>query len=161
VGKDFKSLKQQLKELASIINSYKSEAVQLKIVEELLGKQGLTVISAPAPARAAAPKAKAKNGRRKRRKVAAAPKVLKPGQKPGRRARRSERLGVVRILNGLIEEGFFKKAKPIGEVVARANSKHGASFKQADFSGPLLKLTRDLKLTRAQNPAGKFEYQAK
>lgn len=149
--KNFEELKTQLKDLSQIVNGFKSEAVQLKIVELVFGLETETekeyaTLSAPA---------KRKTTKKKTTKKATgttAPK--KSGNKPSGQ-------GAKAILGKLVEEGFFKTPKSIGDIVKHCDLNLARKFKASDFSGKLARLVREDALTRTKNTENQYEYQRK
>ncbi|MBN3034365.1 MAG: hypothetical protein JW861_02175 [Bacteroidales bacterium] len=147
------NLKDELKELAGIVNSFKSEAVQLKIVESLL--KGIEV---DAPAKVG----RKKPGRKPKVEVVA--KVKEPGKRGGRKpgpkgGPRKRKVGPSKTLDILMDGDFFKTHRALGDVVAHCNENLKTDFKSTDLSGPLMKLVKENKLKREKNPtSNQFEY---
>ena len=146
--KNFEEIKTQLSELSGIINSFKSEAVQLRIVELVFGleteeeeKQEADVVAA-----------KRKPAKKKAAKKSAPAK--KSGNKPSGQ-------GAVATLSKLVEDGFFDKPKSIGDIVEHCQHNLARTFKANDFSGKLGRLVREGDLTRAKNAENQYEYQSK
>ena len=154
---DFEEVKRQLADLAPIINAFKAEAVQLRIVELVLtGKY-----QEPSPASSSStPPAR----RAQRRKTQAAKENVVPASgtkatKSGKTAAKSGRQSALTTLNQLIADGFFKKGKTLAEMVAYCETKLALHYKQSNFSGPLIRLVRDKHLTREKNAEGQYVYQ--
>lgn len=148
--KDFDAVKGQLKELAEVVNAFKSEAVQLRIVELVLGasqSEDGAPESRPAP-----------NGGR-RRPARRSPAKAENGNESGERkaARRGGR-GAKATLGRAFDEGYFKKPHTLGELVQHTETNMASKFKQSDFSGSLARYVRDGKLKRAKNGEGQYEY---
>lgn len=152
---DFDELKVQLNELAAIINSFQSEAVQIRLIELILGDhievagkqdlQGSTIQEKPP--KPSAKKAKpARKAKEKKEQPAATPRS------------RSGKPGAQATLTRLIGEGFFKKPKTIKEIVDYCETKLALQFKQNDFSGKLVRKVRDGDLKREKNADGLYEY---
>jgi len=155
--KDFKKTAEQLKELAKVLNEFKSEAVQVKLVE-LLFSEGMETV----------PVAKTKTTRA----VAEAPEkkvVKKPGRPPKQktaaepprttRKRSTTRPGPSVILKKLIESNFFSDSRTIGDVVDYCMKVYNYEYKSTDLSGTLAKLAKDGVLKRDKNPqTNQFEY---
>lgn len=153
-------LKGDLAKLAGVLNQFKSEAVQVKLLEMFFGKG---VPAAPAVASAAAQAAAAAAPRRKGRppgsgKAAAAAAAPKPA-KAGRKQR--GKVGATGALNALLSQGYFKARRTIADVVEACESKVGARIKVTNLSGPLARFVQDGRLSRAKNKDDKFEYWAK
>lgn len=148
--KNFDVIRGQLKELAGVINSFKSEAVQLRLIELVFAAaEGGSDEEAGegAPAKQSRP-------RRRARK--------KPGKSPAAaattKAKGSGRPGGKAMLDRLHGEGFFKKPKAIKQLVEHCEHNLAFKYKQSDFSGPLGRLTRDGKLKRTKNADKQYEY---
>ncbi len=150
--KDFIKTKNQLKELATVLNSFKSEAVQLKIIELLLQNpsdetehlgQAEKIIKASAGLK--------KRGRPRKEE---APISVKIAPKRTRR-----KIGPTQVLRLLMNEKFFNSKRAIGDIVKYSNDKMKLPLKSNDFSGILMNYIRLNKLKREKNPeTGQFEY---
>lgn len=153
--KDFDTVREQLKELSGIINSYKSEAVQLRLVELIFGSSVTlpttnTDLDTPEAVILPSPK---KRGRKK-----ATRSTQGTTDAPVRPIRASSRPGARSTLAALVTEGFFKQPRTIGSIVAHSDTHLASKFKQSEFSGTLARYVREKKLTRAKNADGQFEY---
>lgn len=155
---DLDDLQKRLKAIAEVVNAFKSEAVQLRVVEVLLGQLGVPTAS-DGSANAKAPR------RTKRRKASAktdspADKVEKATpQSPARKAARaSASPGAFAMISQLVGDGFFKAPKTISAIVAHCGSSKGHHYKANECSPALLRLLRDGKLKRAKNEDGQYEY---
>lgn len=145
---NFDAIKAQLKELAAVINSFKSEAVQLRLVELVFGTQNAERESDST-----------QHKRTKRRRGKGLKDHAVEAEKSGAtRTRGSRHPGGKATLDRLYEEGFFKKAKTIKQLVEHCQNNLALKYKQSDFSGPLARLTRDGKLKRAKNADKQYEY---
>ena len=111
--KDFETTKTHLTELAEIINKFKSEAVQLRLVELIFSGAGFAQ-GAAAPRQETAPPAKATKSKRKSR--------TKPSSKTddgvSTKKRASSGSGAVATLVKIFEEGYFKQPRSIGDICA-------------------------------------------
>lgn len=153
---NFEVVKKQLSELSDIINKFKSEAVQLRIIELVLGgatalsEQGADTDTAPA----ATPKKPGRKTRPRKAKPAAAdsdkPKANKPRAKSG--------AGPIGTLRKLADEGYFNKKHTISEIREYCQTKLAQNFKTNDLSPALGRLTRDKTLEREKNAENQFEY---
>lgn len=155
--KNFDEIKRQLADLATVINSFKSEAVQLRIVELLLrGSEPATRVhdAAKEPEDGGA-ETPTKTGKAK--KVRRASKSAdSPADAKGKR--RGGGSGPVATLELLINDGFFKKHQTIGQIVEHCGSRKARNFKPNEISGPLGRLVRGNRLKREKNADGQFEY---
>lgn len=148
--KNFDLIKEQLKELAIVINSFKSEAVQLRLLElvfEAVERAPAEQAGAGAPAGELRPHRPARRKAAGSSKIAASPKVKGSGR-PGGKA----------MLDRLLEEGLFKNPKTIKQLVDHCEHNLAFKYKQSDFSGSLARLTRDGKLKRTKNADKQYEY---
>jgi hypothetical protein len=150
--KNFDAVKEQLKELADIVNAFKSEAVQLRIVELVLG--GGRAQPTEAEDRDAASSRVRARGRRKVN--VPAPDPAAAGTPPSRG--RTGRLGGKAVLTRLYQEKFFETGKTINDIVQHADAKMATKLKQSDISGGLARYVRDKKLSRNKNADNQYEY---
>jgi hypothetical protein len=162
---DFEKVKEQLKELAPIINSFASESVQLKVVEMLLSRS-LSTHVAPVDAQQGEETKVKQPRRRSRRKSASKPngsvteETADQDQQPEQTKKRAARPGTgpQALVIGLLAEGFFRSPQTIGSIISHCGTSRGHHFKSNEISPPLLKLLRDKKLTRAKNSENQYEY---
>ena len=155
--KNFESVKQQLKELAEIVNSYKSEAVQLRLVELVLGARRE---ESPAEEERLGGGQRKRAGARRRKNRVTTPTETEGGTGNQRRrgGKRRGSLGPVAAFGRLYRDGFFKSPRTISDVVEQAETKLATKIKQSDVSGILARYSRDEKLHREKNDAGQYEY---
>lgn len=153
--KDFDTLKKELKELATIVNAFKSEAVQLKIVELLFRDQGVSEEPDDPPP---PPEGDKKPRKRKPPKQAKPQTDAAPSGSGKKKRSGSSRPGPKGMLEKLVAEGFFKKPKVLKDIIEHCRVNLVLNYKQGDFSGPLGRLTRDGVLKREKNESGQFQY---
>ena len=146
--KNFEELKKELTELASVINLYKSEAVQLKIVELVFQEAG---VPAEEPVVAS-------TRRRQSRTTSHASLSKSPAEPKKNAGQKSGKMGSVAVLNRLIEDGFFKTRRALSVILEHSRSKLAANIKPNDMSGPLARFVRNGRLDREKNKEGQFEY---
>ena len=148
---DIEGKKKQLAELASVLNSFKSEAVQLRLLDHLLGEvqveehqqsQG-TKHKPTSRHRRKEPKTPAGNGQ-------SGPAAKKKPMTSG--------TGPVATVAQLAEGDFFKKPRTIGDIVGHCKHNLARSFKANEISGKLGQLVRGGQLTRAKNADKQYEY---
>jgi hypothetical protein len=151
--KNFEEVKQQLREFADIVNSYKSEAVQLRLVELVLGAS----VEAPAGKPAESPVPERRNPIRRRRTPKNGSNET-DADTSSPRPNRSGRMGGKAALARLYDEGFFKSAKSINDIVQHSATHLATRLKQSDFSGALARYVRAGKLTRSKNNDNQYEY---
>lgn len=147
--KNFDEVKKQLAELSDVVNRFKSEQVQLKIVELVFRGAGIDpdhpdVESDPQPSR--------NRKRQGTNKTNAAASEAANGKK-----RAATGTGPVPTLEQFISEGFFNQKRTIGAVVDHCKTK-ARNFKNNELSGPLGRLVRNNKLLRTKNSDGQWEY---
>ena len=154
--KNFDEVKRQLEGLSDAINKFKSEAVQLKIVELIFKNAGLSS-DEEEPGTAGFQEAKAKHSRKgKRRK--AVPKA-KPDSEPKQAKTKSRSTpGSLATLRELVDDGFFKQRRTIGDIKNHCETKLARNFKSNELSSPLARLVRDKTLQRERNAEKQFEY---
>ena len=143
---NFEQLKKKLVDLADVINSFKSEAVQLRIVELIFqGSPKLSVLETqkkPAtPARTTKPKKAKKEPTRKHPEI--------KGKKT--------RVTSSAVLTELIQEGFFKKNRTYNDIV-KSSSKKSRSIKSKDLARALTRFAQDGRLKREKSDKGLYEY---
>ncbi len=167
--KNLRQSTEQLKELAKALNEFKSEAVQVKLVELLFGDGKEIIFDTPAPVKVNVEKPVAKvepaavvksTGKRPSRppKVKQA-KVAAPAQQRTPRTRSTTRPGPSVILKTLIDTNFFADNRTIGDVVDYCMKMFNYEYKSTDLSGTLAKLSKDGVLKREKNPqTNQFEY---
>lgn len=150
--KKFNDLKKQLRELSAIINSFKSEAVQLRLVDLIF--QGAEITSED--------EGTAIRGTQRtttRRKLTKDTKK-KPEAKDKKTAKVG-RVGPATVLTQLIGEGFFQSKRTLADIINHADKKKAKKFKANELSGPLARFVRDGRLDRDPNKEGQYEYYKK
>lgn len=148
-------LKTRLDAIADTVNRFKSEAVQLRVVEALLASLKGAQIGTTKPE----PHVKRPRRSVKRKATADAASAGKPTKKR-QTTRTSSSPGASAAINDLLANGFFKKPQTIAAVIAHCGTQRGHHYKANECSTPLLRLLRDEKLTRAKNSDGQYEYLA-
>jgi hypothetical protein len=114
--KDLEQLKKQLIELAVVINSFKSEAVQLKIIDFIFKGGGLETTALPDTIGVDA--SEQRNRRRKKRSSPREPRGASAEEKrKTSRGRSGSGKGASATLTQLIEGDFFDQKRTIGDVV--------------------------------------------
>ena len=148
---DFDNVKKELIELATVLNTFKSEAVQVRIVELLLGTNE-SAVDEEGPARSPSARPKRKTKRKTAKKVEKKDAAAKP-----RRAATSG-TGASAMLTQLLAGVFFSSPKTIGDIVEHYKHNFARTIKPNEISGKLARLTRDQKLSRSKNSDGQYEY---
>lgn len=147
---NFDILKKQLSELAAVINSFKSEGVQLRIIELILGGSS---DAGHGDARAG------ETPPRKKRSRPRTPKQKATSEgKPKRKRKASSGTGAVATLTQLAEGDFFDKPRTISDIIEYCKHSLARSFKANEFSGKLGRMVRTVELTRQKNADNQYEY---
>lgn len=151
--KDFDTLKSQLSELADIINKFKSEAVQLRIVELVL--QGRTTPSSDLQV-----KPPALNTQPPRKKHAKPKKSTEsqPANSDAPKKKATAGAGAKATLTKVYSEGFFKSARTINDILAHCETNLARRIKANEISGKLARMVRSNELKRVKNSDGQYEY---
>ena len=151
-------MQKRLKTIADVVNAFKSEAVQLRVVEVLLSQLGVPAAPAanvdPKPQR----RAKRRNTSTKTETPASDAEKPKPQKAARATARSSTSPGAFAMINQILGDGFFKTPRTIGAIVAHCGTSKGHHYKANECSPPLLRLLRDSKLKRQKNKDGQYEY---
>lgn len=143
--KNFEETKKQLSELASVINSFKSESVQLKIVDLIFGVTEEKTEDKPAEPT-------------KRRKIREKVQVKKSTTESKKKSKAPSGQGAVGMLLKLFEGDFFKKPRTISDLVKYCDVDFAKKFKASEFSGKLARMVRSGQLKRIKNDNGQYEY---
>lgn len=147
---NFETVKKELAELAGVINAFKSEAVQLRIVE--------LVLSAPAIHEDRIPPEEASLGKPKRKKKPSSTKSTAETGKTDKKRAASTGSGAVAALSQLAEGDFFSKPRTINDIIQHCSTSLARKFKANEFSGKLGRMTRSGELTRKKNADNQYEY---
>lgn len=148
IGDNIGTLKAKLKDLADVINAFKSEAVQLKVLELLIAGKSSTDESPGTTARLV-------TGRRKKTKQADELSSKASKAKP---ERSSAGRGAFAIVSSLVTDGFFKSPRTIRHVIDHSGTQKGHHFKANEVSPALLRLLRNGTLIRKKNKDNQYEY---
>ncbi|BAO29199.1 hypothetical protein [Sulfuritalea hydrogenivorans] len=152
--KDFETTKTHLIELAEIINKFKSEAVQLRLVELLFNSAG-TATTSPVTPESAPSSARSKPKRKPRAKSAQA------GQKDDSgvtKKKASSGGGAVATLVKIFEEGYFKQPRSIGDICTHCEINLARRIKPNEISGKLGRMVRSRELSRTKNSDNQYVY---
>ena len=150
--KDFETIKKQLRDLSGVINGFKSEAVQLKVVDLLFQRMGIEAATPETTAAADSPKK-----RRATRKKASS---NADGEKTPKKARTSKggRPGPGAMVTQLIGGGFFRKPKTIQNIIDHCQSESAYTYKSNELSVTMTRSLRSNTLKRKKNADNQFEY---
>jgi len=155
---DLDDMQQRLKAISEVVNSFKSEAVQLRVVEVLLGQLGASATSGSKAVVISQRRAKRRKASSKNDLPADKAAKVTP-QKPARKAARtSVSPGAFAMISQLLGDGFFKTPRTISAIVAHCGASKGHHYKANECSPGLLRLLRDDKLKREKNKEGQYEY---
>jgi hypothetical protein len=145
MSKHIEKLKKQLLEISEVVNSFKSEAVQVRIIDRLLDAivesdkgeiEGADVFS--------------KKGRKPRSGEEDDNAASSQGRK---------KPGATKILNQLLSTDFFNIRHSISSIADYCKENYDSDFKTSELSGILLKLAKENKLRRERsNDNNRFEY---
>jgi len=145
-------LKNQLLDLAETLNAFKSEAVQLKIVEKLLDN---FFIEEQGPASDGNQEQMEANFTSRRAKRVNPNNRLQDGT--GIRERKPT--GATKAMHRLLQSDFFDQPKTIAAIAERYNQEFNENFKTSEISGILLKSVKENLLKREKNQENKrYEY---
>jgi hypothetical protein len=176
---------EQLIELAKVLNEFKSEAVQIRLLELLFDQKIMEPVSkiepttshqvekpqeVPAkaePVKKAEPKKELPMPEaapdvpapaKQEKKTRAKKAIKKVTEKPVRK-RSTTRPGPSIILKQLVDNKFFADSRNIGDVVDYCKKMYKYEYKSTDLSGTLAKYSKEGKLNRTKNPeTNQFEY---
>lgn len=181
----FKQTAEQLIELAKVLNEFKSEAVQIRLLELLFDQkimepattsetpEGQPTEKPSANVAITAPEKKAKAEKEepkpeittespasvKQEKKTRATKATKKAAEKTVRKRSTTRPGPSIILKQLVDNKFFADSRNIGDVVDYCKKMYKYEYKSTDLSGTLAKYSKDGILNRTKNPeTNQFEY---
>lgn len=148
--KDFETTKIHLNELAEIINKFKSEAVQLRLIELLF--------EGPAAAQTgtSAQKAPVQEEQRKRKKRSRSPS--KEQDPTNQKKRTSSGSGAVATLLKTFDEGYFKQPRTIGDICKHCETNLARRIKPNEISGKLGRMVRNRQLSRTKNADSQYVY---
>jgi hypothetical protein len=145
MNKQIEKLKKQLIEISEVVNSFKSEAVQVKIIDKLFdamveSERGDTDSNEPFT----------KKGRKQRSDYDTDNYPFSSGRK---------KPGATKILNQLLSTDFFDSPQSISSIADFCKDNFSSDFKTSELSGILLKLAKEHKLKRERNnDNNRFEY---
>jgi hypothetical protein len=142
MSKHIEKLKKQLVEISEVVNSFKSEAVQVKIVERLLDVLMETD-------RADSETAEAFNKKGFKSKTDEHYTTARGAKKPG----------ATKVLNQLLNSDFFSIPHSISSIATYCKEHFDSDFKTSELSGILLKLANENKLRRERSyENNRYEY---
>jgi hypothetical protein len=150
--KNFSKIKEQLIELSEVLNSFKSETVQVRLVELLFGEQGSKDEMDDVKPIVRRSRSEKPQQEVEAKKTAAKTKKI-------RRKRSNDRPGPSVILKQLTESDYFSERRTISDIVAYCADTLKFNYKSTDLSGTLARLVKEEVLKREKNPeTNQFEY---
>ncbi|WP_156844527.1 hypothetical protein [Leptospira wolffii] len=135
---------EKLKSINDVVNSFKSESVQLRVLEYLLEEENYK-----SPTTQSSPKKKNKGIVKKQ----SLPK------EPKKKISKKSRPGPGQIVDQLISEGFFNTKKSTTDIVQHCSKNLAYNYKANEIAITLTRSVRNGKLNRKENSEGTFEYQ--
>ena len=143
MSKHIEKLKKQLVEVSEVVNSFRSEAVQVRIIDRLLD-----AIIESDKGDLDSGEALSRRGRKPR-----------SGDDDENFSHGRKKPGATKILNQLLATDFFSARHSISEIADYCKDNYDSEFKTSELSGILLKLAKENKLRRERsNDNNRFEY---
>jgi hypothetical protein len=144
MSKHIEKLKKQLSEISEVVNSFSSEAVQVRVVDRLLD-----AIIEQEKTEGDSSELFNKKGYK-----------YKPDSEGSyENSRMSKKPGATKVLNQLLSTHFFDTSHSISSIAEYCKEKFDSNFKTSELSGILLKLANEGKLRRERsNENNRFEY---
>ncbi|MGN6179709.1 MAG: hypothetical protein ACTHNW_11050 [Mucilaginibacter sp.] len=143
MSKQIEKLKKQLTEISEVVNAFKSEAVQVKIIEKLLD----VIIESDRAETEATETAGRKSHRKNDHEIET---VFAHGRK---------KPGATKVLNQLLSTDFFYTPRSISSIANYCKDHFDSEFKTSELSGILLKLANEHKLRRERSQDNnRYEY---
>jgi len=143
MNRQIEKLKKQLTEIAEVVNSFQSEAVQVRVVDRLLDE--IMEVERVDTAEGS----EIFNNRNRKLRVANDDYQTQGRKKPG----------ATKVLNQLLLSDYFKTPHSISSIASYCKEKFDSEFKTSELSGILLKLAKENKLKRERSiENNRFEY---
>jgi hypothetical protein len=140
MSKQTEKLKKQLLEVSDVINAFRSEAVQVKIIDRLLDtfidweRDGEDTFT---------------RGRIRHFSTDEHSRQRDSIRKPG----------ATKVLNQLLQTDYFDQPHSISDIATYCKEQYDSDFKTSELSGILLKLANESKLRRERSEENnRFEY---
>ena len=145
MSKHIEKLKKQLMEISEVVNSFKSEAVQVRIIDRLLD-----AIAETEKSDIEGTETFSKRGRR-----------VRSSEDDEHVSHGRKKPGATKILNQLLATDYFDTRHSISAIADYCKEHYDSDFKTSELSGILLKLAKEGKLRRERsNDNNRFEYVA-
>lgn len=143
------AIKKQLSELAAVLNAFKSEAVQLRVLDFVIGEESLEELDEKP--------ANIHTSRRSRPRRTATLKKTDNATSATRK-KSSAGTGAPATLNQLLAGAFFDKPRTINDIIEHCRHNLARTFKANEFSGKLGRMVRTGDLARKKNADKQYEY---
>ena len=155
---DFENVKRELKELAEILNTFKSEAVQLRILESLLGTQSSGTGKSVDSLGVGTSESDQSDTAPPKKKPTKKKSTVNKSPESKASARRSAGNEPNAILSELASGTFFDQPRTIRDIVEHCKHNLARSIKPNEISGKLARMVRDGNLSRTKNSDNQYEY---
>ncbi|GAA4340823.1 hypothetical protein GCM10023149_52550 [Mucilaginibacter gynuensis] len=143
MSKQIEKLKKQLAEISEVVNTFKSEAVQVRIAEKLFD----VLIDAD--------RAEHENSDYLLKKS----RRFKENGHDTDGAAHRKKPGATKVLNQILATDFFNQPRSIASIAEYCKEKYDSDFKTSELSGILLKLANENKLRREKSrDNNRFDY---
>lgn len=143
MSKHIEKLKRQLIDISEVVNSFKSEAVQVKIVERLLD----ALIESD----------RVDNENSDTFNKKGSKQVMTDGNRTAGRG--VKKIGATKVLNKILLTEFFDTSRSIASIADYCKENYDSDFKTSELSGILLKLVKESKLKRGRSDENnRFDY---
>jgi len=147
MSKHTEKLRKQLLEISEVVNAFRSEAVQVKIIDRLLD----SIIDGERHDGDGELKIQDLRGRKRRNDFE------EEGSEGRIRGRKKP--GATKILNQILHTDFFDTRRSIAAIANYCKDTYDSDFKTSELSGILLKLANEGKLKRERNNENnRFDY---
>ena len=145
----FEGLRKQLSDLATVLNEFRSEAVQLRILDFVL-EEAATVNDQPT----------GRSPARKKTKVNRVSGRNTPDEPKGgaKRKRGPIGTGAPTTLLQLLSGNFFDRPRTIHDIIEHCKHNLARTFRANEFSRKLGRMVRKGELTRNKNADKQYEY---
>jgi hypothetical protein len=149
----FEELRKRLSELATLLNEFRSEAVQLRILEVVLSGDVV-----PSHSEKQNENTSQRNKRKKALPVTGSASTTTRIPSAGRRKRGAVGTGAPATLVQLLADNFFDQPRTINDVIEHCKHNLARTFKANEFSGKLGRMVRKGELSRKKNADKQYEY---
>lgn len=147
---NFDQIKKQLSELVDIVNAFKSEQVQLRIIERLLSGVSQGANREPLDGNQGAGGGASGGSRPARKKKKKTEGAGSPRAGGGKAVKAS--------IETLIAEGYFSTRRQVGEIVRHLSTKKAINLRPTAVATALSRLVQNGTVQRDKNSDEQFEY---